>query len=668
MTLHRRFATGVAALAAATLLLAACSKDSNSTDNPNTSGGDAGRKYAVVTHASAGDAFWDVVKKGAEQAGKDLDAAVSYQGSGKADEQADLINAAIGEKVQGLVVSMANPDALAEPIKKAVAAGIPVITINSGQAKSAEFGALTHVGQDETVAGQGAGEQLAGVGVKKLLCVIHEAGNIGLEQRCTGAKSGLAGGQVVNLQVDINDVAEAQNTIASKLQADSAIDGVLALNPAVGAGGGGRHRHGQSQAQVATFDLSADVIAAIADGKVLFAVDQQQYLQGYLPIVMLNLYATNANTVGGGQPVLTGPDSSPGERRQGQGPGRQGHPLSPAGRTPTTAPAPLPRRHPSGTPYRHRGTPAAPRHAPAATGRHAFSEVGHGIGHRRGQRRGPETRRTPGPNQRRAPPAGPARAGRRGRRARCLRLLRLLYRAVRHHARDANVLDPAATLGIMAVAVALLMIGGEFDLSAGVMTASSGLMIGMLVDPGRSQRLAGHRGGARGRCRGRVVQRRSGHPHRAAQLHRHARHVPHAAGRQPGRHQARHRDGAGTRHRQRARVRLSAYRLRLDRHGGRRRVPGHHRVVGGGHGAGDLGAAADPGRQLDLRRRRQRRRGAQRRRAPARDKDLAVRRRVVAATLVGAMQLLAVRPRRRPTPASARSSSPSSPRSSAAAC
>jgi simple sugar transport system substrate-binding protein len=40
---------------------------------------------------------------------------------------------------------------------------------------------------------------------------------------------------------------------------------------------------------------------------VLFAVDQQQYLQGYLPIVFLKLFKHNANTVGGGQPVLTGP-------------------------------------------------------------------------------------------------------------------------------------------------------------------------------------------------------------------------------------------------------------------------------------------------------------------------------------------------------------------------
>jgi simple sugar transport system substrate-binding protein len=302
MKVSRRFGTGLAAFAVVALALTGCQSKKDDTTAPNA----AGRKFAVITHGSAGDAFWDVVKKGSEQAGKDLGANVSYQSSGKADEQANLINAAVADKVNGIVVSMANPDALSEPIRKAIAAGIPVITINSGQAKSVELGALAHVGQDETVAGQGAGNKLAQAGVKKLLCVMHEAGNIGLEQRCAGAAATL-GGQVVNLQVNINNVAEAQNTIASKLQADSSIDGVLALNPSVGVAAVDATAKANSKAKVATFDLNADVINAVVDGKIIFAVDQQQYLQGYLPIVMLNLYVTNANTVGGGKPVLTGP-------------------------------------------------------------------------------------------------------------------------------------------------------------------------------------------------------------------------------------------------------------------------------------------------------------------------------------------------------------------------
>ncbi len=201
---------------------------------------------------------------------------------------------------------MANPDALQASIKKAVAAGIPVITINSGQDKSKAFGALAHVGQDEGIAGKGAGEQMKAAGVTKSLCVIQEAGNIGLEQRCTGYKQGL-GGEVQNLQVENTNPSGAQATIKAKLQSDPSINGVLTLGPVIGAVAIKAVGDSGSAAKLATFDLNADVTQAIADGKMLFAVDQQQYTQGYLPIVMLTLYKSNLNTVGGGQPVLTGP-------------------------------------------------------------------------------------------------------------------------------------------------------------------------------------------------------------------------------------------------------------------------------------------------------------------------------------------------------------------------
>src|SRR5262245_41471020 len=105
--------------------------------------------YAVITHGAAGDSFWDVVKNGAEAAGKQYGVKGSYQGDGDAGKQPQLIDQAVSQKVDGLVVSMANPDALKEAIGKAVAAKIPVITINSGLDKSKEFGAITHVGQSE---------------------------------------------------------------------------------------------------------------------------------------------------------------------------------------------------------------------------------------------------------------------------------------------------------------------------------------------------------------------------------------------------------------------------------------------------------------------------------------------------------------------------------------
>ncbi|MEU4410394.1 sugar ABC transporter substrate-binding protein [Streptosporangium sp. NPDC023963] len=265
-----------------------------------------GGTFAVVTHASAGDAFWDVVKNGAEAAGKRYGVTVTYQGDGDPARQSQLIDQAVSQKVDGLVVSMANPDALKESVGKAVTAGIPVITINSGGDVSREFGAVTHVGQSEDVAGRGAGEKLKAEGVTKLLCVIHEAGNVGLDQRCNGATQGL-GGTVERLQVDVGNLADATSKIKARLQSDTSLNGVLTLNPAVAVAARDAIADGGSKAKLGTFDLSADVVAAIEDGEILFAVDQQQYLQGWLPITFLTLHKENLNTVGGGLPVNTGP-------------------------------------------------------------------------------------------------------------------------------------------------------------------------------------------------------------------------------------------------------------------------------------------------------------------------------------------------------------------------
>jgi simple sugar transport system substrate-binding protein len=262
---------------------------------------------AMVTHGDAGS-FWSVVKKGAEQAAKDEGVTLKYTESNNDPQaQAQMIDAAVSEKVDGLAVSAPNPDAIKGSLQKAKAAGIPIITLNSGSDVSQELGAITHVGQDETIAGQAAGARIKSEGAKKVLCIIHEQGNIGLNQRCDGVKKGF-GGPVDNLQVKgTADISTTQTEIKSKLQADKSYDYVMALNPDIATAADTAIKGANSQAKLATFDLSGDVVKAIQAGGIQFAVDQQQYLQGYLPVVFLTLYKTNANTVGGGHPVLTGP-------------------------------------------------------------------------------------------------------------------------------------------------------------------------------------------------------------------------------------------------------------------------------------------------------------------------------------------------------------------------
>jgi simple sugar transport system substrate-binding protein len=301
----------------AAVVVAGCGnsgKDANGNATSSTKSGDnvaltqgSGLTFAMVTHSDEGS-FWSVVKKGAQQAAKDEGVKLIWSPSNNdPQKEAQLIDAAVSQKVDGLAVSVPNYDAIKGSLAKAKAAGIPIITLNSGVDQFKQIGAITHVGQTEEIAGEAAGAKLKAAGVKKVLCVIHEQNNIGLQQRCDGVKKGF-GGPVTNQQVKgTADIATTQTEIKSKLQADKSFDGVIALNPDIAAAAVTAIKGAGSSAKLATFDLSPAVIKDIDAGSVLFAVDQQQYLQGYLPIVFLKLYKTNANTVGGGLPVLTGP-------------------------------------------------------------------------------------------------------------------------------------------------------------------------------------------------------------------------------------------------------------------------------------------------------------------------------------------------------------------------
>jgi simple sugar transport system substrate-binding protein len=293
------------ALAATTLVLAACSGTGDDDEGAETAE-QADLTIAVVAHGAPDDAFWTVVQNGAERAGEDLGVSIDYNTSDDVATQAEYVDSAVAEEVDGIVVSLANPDGMRESVTAAVDAGIPVVTINSGLDVYQEFGAITHVGQSETIAGETAGEQFSQLDASKILCVVHEAANIGLEQRCQGATEGFDG-EVKNLQVDGTNRSAVSESVTAALQADSAVDGVLALNADVALGAVQAVDDTGSEVQVGTFDLSSDLLAAVEDGSVAFAIDQQPYVQGYLGVQFLYLYAINGNEVGGGQPVNSGP-------------------------------------------------------------------------------------------------------------------------------------------------------------------------------------------------------------------------------------------------------------------------------------------------------------------------------------------------------------------------
>lgn len=261
----------------------------------------------VVSHGQANDPFWSVVKNGVDLAAQHTGANVDYRAPETFDMVAmsQLIDAAVNQEPDGIVVSIPDGDALGPSIERAVAAGIPVISMNSGSDVAASLGAALHVGQSEFDAGKAAGELLAEMGGTNAICVNQEVGNVALDLRCSGFEEGFGGS--VSVLPTSNDPTEIESKVSAALASDESIDTIMAL----GAGTAGEPSVAAVKASgrdvhVATFDLSASFLESIVAGDAAFAIDQQQFLQGYLPVVFLAAHA-NYGLIPGGD-VPSGPN------------------------------------------------------------------------------------------------------------------------------------------------------------------------------------------------------------------------------------------------------------------------------------------------------------------------------------------------------------------------
>ncbi|MGW7256287.1 sugar ABC transporter substrate-binding protein [Streptomyces sp. NPDC054834] len=304
----------VAAAAAAALLVAGCSSSSGG-KKADEAGNDisAGKAstprmtVAMITHAAPGDTFWDTVRKGAQAAAAKDNIKLVYSSDPNAGNQANLVQNAIDQKVDGIAVTLAKPDALKSVVAKAGQAGIPVVGFNSGVSDWKKLGLLEFFGQDESVAGEAFGKKLNEVGAKHTVCVVQEQGNIGLTQRCDGLKKTFSGKTDI-LYVNGTDMPSVKSTITAKLKQDSSIDFVATLAAPIALTASQSLSESGSKAKLATFDLNKDLVKAVQDGKIQWAIDQQPYLQGYLSVDSMWLYKNNGNYSGGGAAaVLTGP-------------------------------------------------------------------------------------------------------------------------------------------------------------------------------------------------------------------------------------------------------------------------------------------------------------------------------------------------------------------------
>ena len=270
-------------------------------------------RIVMVTHGQTSDPFWSVVANGAGDAANELGVRLEYQAPTTFDmvRMGQLLDAAVASRPSALAISIPDPDALAPSVEAAVAAGIPVLSLNAGDAVWERLGLLGHLGQTEYEAGRAAGERLASRGARHVLCVNHEVGNLSLDTRCRGLAEGLAGrGAAMQvLGVSLADPEDAAQRIRGALARDAAVDGMLMLGPGGAAPALAALRESGRAGRIAvgTFDLTPEVLAALRDGHLLFAIDQQPYLQGYLAVVLLTKYLDTKAMPGGGQLIRTGP-------------------------------------------------------------------------------------------------------------------------------------------------------------------------------------------------------------------------------------------------------------------------------------------------------------------------------------------------------------------------
>src|SRR6516165_11051012 len=307
----------VAILAAPLLLITACSSSnsSSSTSSGGTTANAASAScpytFAFITHGDNGS-FWSVVYKGAKDAAGDLGCKLSevygsqQQGQAEPDDNAEnaQIQDAINAHVNGIAVSDHDPTLMNATIAKAVAAGIPVIMLNAGcdPTDLAATNAITCVGQPEQVAGTQAGAYFMKQGLTNVLCVIHQSGQ-NLLDRCNGIAQALGVGStcktgtapasgpactelILSTPNAASNPQQADQQVVSYLQAHPQVNAVMTLNNAI-AGALITALGSNAKAKIATFDLNSTVVTDLQNGSLDFAIDQQQYLQGYLPVVTL---------------------------------------------------------------------------------------------------------------------------------------------------------------------------------------------------------------------------------------------------------------------------------------------------------------------------------------------------------------------------------------------
>lgn len=266
----------------------------------------AAGRYVLISHAPDSDSWWNTIKNAIKQAGEDYGVQVDYRNPPNGDlaDMARLIEQAAAQNYDGVITTIADYNVLQGAIKKVTDKKIPLITINSGTTEQSEkLGAIMHVGQPEYEAGKGAGERAKAAGIKSFLCVNHYATNPASFERCRGFAEAIGADFKKSTLDSGDDPTGIESKVSAYLRQNPGTQAVLTLGPT------SAHptmkaleKSGQfGKIWMATFDLSDEIGKGIKSGGVQFAIDQQPYLQGYIPVAVMvtmkNLKTTDVKKV-----------------------------------------------------------------------------------------------------------------------------------------------------------------------------------------------------------------------------------------------------------------------------------------------------------------------------------------------------------------------------------
>ena len=254
----------------------------------------ADAKFVLVSHAPDSDSWWNTIKNAIKQAGEDFNVEVDYRNPPNGDlaDMSRLIEQAAARNYDGIIASIADYSVLQKPMLNVVAKKIPLVTINSGTLKQSEdLKAVMHVGQPEYDAGKGAGERAKAAGIKSFLCVNHYATNPASFERCRGFAEAIGVDFKKSTLDSGDDPTGIESKVSAYLRQNPGTQAVLTLGPTSASPAlKALDKMGQKgKMWFATFDLSEDIAKGIKDGSIKFAIDQQPYLQGYIPVAVLAL-------------------------------------------------------------------------------------------------------------------------------------------------------------------------------------------------------------------------------------------------------------------------------------------------------------------------------------------------------------------------------------------